>query len=411
MSDEAAAPPSESPLSGLRETLRPQLRLFLSVDIVGSTAFKQRRDEDGWFDMVLRFYQYSEGVFMRHWELGKAPLSKQPEQLAVLYGEAPVLWKTIGDEVAFSKRITHPAQVMTTLHAWIAALDDLRLLFNRKPQDQLDVKATAWLADFPLRNREVALRTGIIQANDEADPDDGWLIWRNDTLLNQYSGPEGSQLIKDYVGPSIDTGFRLAAGSSPRRLSISIELAYVIAREVLNLETDDHYKIASFQVRPLILKYDQMTALKGVLGGSPYPMVWIDVRQREPLHQAEDDLRELTPASPEKIKVFAEAFMAEHPGKLCVLFMREDASLPAEYGCYPDDKIKRLLDKEEELTGLHAKWSTEQSSMAIDDEPAQASVTGGEGGGSLLVKLSAMRLRALLDGAPANKKNGNALDH
>lgn len=339
---------------------------------------------------------------MRHWELGKAPLSKQPEQLAVLYGESPVLWKTIGDEVAFSKRITHPAQVMTTLHAWIAALDDLRLLFDRTPEDQLDVKATAWLADFPLRNREVALRTGVMEASGKADPDDGWLIWRNDTLLSQYGGAEGAQLIKDYVGPSIDTGFRLAAGSSPRRLSISIELAYVIASEVLKLGTDDHYKISSFQVRPLILKYDQMSTLKGVLGGSPYPVVWIDVQQREPLHQAEDDLRGLTPASPEKIKVFAEAFMAEHPGKLCVLFMQEDASLPAEYGFYPDDKIKHLLDKEEEMTGLHAKWSTEQSSMAVDDEPALPSAASGGEDGPTVVKLSAIRLRALLDSTPAS---------
>ncbi|WP_424681017.1 hypothetical protein [Frateuria sp. YIM B11624] len=397
MTDEPSQPSADDPFDGLRGTLKPQLRLFLSADIVGSTAFKQRRDEDGWFDIVLRFYQYAETSFMRHWNLGRGPVKTKQQQHAALFGESPTLWKTIGDEVTFSKQITHPAQVMTTLHAWIAALDDLRALLMKNKQDQLDVKASAWLADFPLRNREVALRVGVTDQPDDTEREDGWLTWRNDSLLGQYPGKEGVHLIKDYVGPSIDTGFRLGASASPRRLAISVELAYVVAGEIINLENEDPiYKIASFQIRPLTLKYDQMLPLKGVLGGAPYPMIWIDVLPREELHQFEDELRGVAAAPADKIRGFAGAYMKAHADKLCTLFMQHDPELPEEYGKFPVTKNHRLAEKERELKSLHAKLDVEQEALAVEDKELKSEQTN-ESAEPATGKRSLMDLRALLD--------------
>lgn len=81
------------------EFIKPRLRLFLSVDLIGSTSFKQSKanrnfDDDvvqTWFEPIIRFYHEFEKKFAlelnRFRELG---LPHQPN---------PTLWKVIGDEL------------------------------------------------------------------------------------------------------------------------------------------------------------------------------------------------------------------------------------------------------------------------------------------------------------------------
>ncbi len=79
--------------------LAPQLRLFLSVDVVGSTAFKHRKALDGeskpWLKFIHGFYTgFPEMCWRRVTEVqAEAP----PKTLLA----KPYLWKALGDELIF----------------------------------------------------------------------------------------------------------------------------------------------------------------------------------------------------------------------------------------------------------------------------------------------------------------------
>lgn len=350
----SSTPSHEGSLSSLRPSLQPHLRLFLSADIVGSTAFKQGSDEREWFAVVLRFYQLTEAELMRHWSLGQRGATKG-NQLNSLYGEPPSLWKTIGDEVTFSKPLSHPAQAVTTLHAWIAALAEVRLLLRKH---HLDVKASAWVADFPLRNREIVLRFGSSASAEVTPLDDDYFHWWNERLLQEYTEKKGAGLIKDFVGPSIDTGFRLSANASPRKLAISVELAYLLAGEDARSK-DPIYNVGPFLLKPFLFRYDSMIPLKGVLSGAPYPAIWIDVLPNEPLHIAEDELAGVVAPTPLRVRKFADAYIRAHQAKLCSLYMHSDLVVPDEYSSISQANIQALLNRQKSYDAQDKALSNE----------------------------------------------------
>lgn len=133
---------AEMVLEPLHKSESPHLRLFLSADIVGSTAFKQnasalqaqeqsathshvnRSPFPSWFTIVLQFYQQAEQSFAMQWqEISTQNTSGDGDDF---FGDPPELWKTIGDEVLFSKRIDHPWQAVVCMHAWVATIEGLR---------------------------------------------------------------------------------------------------------------------------------------------------------------------------------------------------------------------------------------------------------------------------------------------
>lgn len=210
----------------------PCLRLFASIDLEGSTAFKQtlaNRQSRTWLSVVLNFVETFEQSFWQH--IGeqardpfKTPSPKQPR-----------LWKILGDELVFAMEIKRAVDACIYVDALTAALSDWNraVLAQRKvsaamPERPLLVKGAAWLADFPVTNAVLPI--------------------------------EGNH--HDYIGPSMDTGFRLAKLASPRRLALSVELAWLLLRE------NEQRKI-EFAGRT--------RELKGVACDSGYPQLWIEV--------------------------------------------------------------------------------------------------------------------------------------
>jgi hypothetical protein len=99
----------------------------------------------------------------------------------------------------------------------------------RQSQAGLDVKCAGWTAGFPVGNIVVERLQGLGE---------------------------------DYVGPGMDIGFRLVKAASPRRMLLSVELAWL-----LTLPT----------VRSSRLFYvGAGLDLKGVARGSSYPCIWLD---------------------------------------------------------------------------------------------------------------------------------------
>lgn len=284
--------------------LKPRLRIFLSADIVGSTGLKQVPLAKGaadihdqhtiWFLIIQGFYVEAAQAVAEEWGAATDAWPEDP----LCFGTAPKLWKTIGDEVVFEKVVTDHRQVSTVLMCWVKALDRMRL-FLRDKDVRLDVKSTAWLAGFPVVNKEVVLDGGV---DGPALNSENYFIESGSILNRYYTGDLLPGLVIDYVGPAIDTGFRLSAFATSRKLVISVGIAYVLSK---TSSTDDK-RIIRFRTM-----FDGGSPMKGVMGGRQYPVFWIDLSPEHSLARCEDALTGAGRLTDDKIEAYCNAFYSE----------------------------------------------------------------------------------------------------
>jgi len=344
----------------VRAALEPKMRLFLSADIVGSTAYKQRQPEsDKWFRVVVRFYRDAELHFLSQWRACAGCELVESTREHLFGNEPPELWKLIGDEVVFTKQVERPWQVAICIHVWMEALALLRAEL-RKADGSLDVKSTTWLADFPLRNREVGLR--VLPAPLD-EPED--LAVANHLRLAAYYAKE-TGFARDFVGPSIDTGFRLGAFATPRQMAISVELAHVLSGVHGEVEEARPPSTQGVRYQAPSIFYDGAEPLRGVMGGVPYPRFWIDVGT-ERLHQTEDRLLDRRPAQMDNVNRFTSAFIQQYPDQFCAGLPWWVPHVPLAYNTYCDSLFEQIRDEERKLLAAEASEKIRLSAGEISD--------------------------------------------
>lgn len=226
----------------------------MSVDIVGSTQFKQVLSHKGrtnqkvvsasedlhpaepWLSPILEFYEQFSSTFDDIWERhAKSTFIK----LGWPEGERPTIWKAVGDELIFTKLIKDHREAYICMTAWT----ETTRMYRKRTRFQgagLDLKCSAWIAGFPVNNAEVILYDHSISTLEACD--DGDFVYGNlSRLKTQHDGQKTGQraAIRDFIGPSIDTGFRVASASSPRRFVITVDLAFILAHVAGNLGTFD----------------------------------------------------------------------------------------------------------------------------------------------------------------------------
>lgn len=228
-------------------------------------------------------------------------LEKEHGTANVSLGEKPRVWKTIGDEILYVKLLTDHRQLCSTLSCWMKAVQQLRS-FVKSKDSRLDVKSTAWTAGFPLKNKEVV----VSSASDHEDDADGNFFVASARLLDKYySNTELSKTVEiDYVGPSIDIGFRISNQSSSRRFAISADIAYILSL------TTPHPPLLP-EIR---LWYSESIPLKGVFGGVEYPIFWIDMSSPGDLARDEDNLSGARPQARDAIQRYCESFYSTYDG-------------------------------------------------------------------------------------------------
>jgi hypothetical protein len=257
---------------------RARTRLFLSADIAGSTAYKQRKTDDPgtagkWAHAILSFYRDFGQCFFEKLALAESAVSNC---LSYKPCQRPLFWKAVGDEVLFCLELDCEKQSYVAVVSWINAAREYKKTLKK---ERLDLKVAAWLATFPTPNYEVVLprsldgTTAIGQRNDDA------LVANWHALKQYYSNGSESQkdFALDFIGPAMDTGFRIAQQSTTRRMAITPELARLVALshdsfQNLAQKLDDNYK--------LDLRYQGRTHLKGVGDPSGYPIFWLDTAER-----------------------------------------------------------------------------------------------------------------------------------
>lgn len=296
-------------MGDLPDFLQPRLRLFLSADIVGSTALKQSPRESvknslEWYTIIQGFYAEAQGQLRGTWDAKVGVVSYFDP------GPSPSLWKVIGDEITFTKILTDHRQVAFTLACWCEAMEQVRKFVRRSPSGRLDVKCAAWTAGFPVMNKEVVVRLDGYDGS-------GNYFRESGALLNKkYAGDEANGYIVDYIGPSIDIGFRLSAHATGRKMIISVGVAYILSL------TSSLEKIG---LKDHVVKYAGSAPLKGVFGGAPYPLFWIDMAVEGDLALMEDNLTSPQICNLKFVEKYCEKFFDDNKGYTFKPFILSDA--------------------------------------------------------------------------------------
>lgn len=327
-----------------------------------STSRQHEAAED-WFLPIAGFYHELERAFFSHWHRH----ASQAAKLGWEPGEPPELWKAAGDELLYSKTLSDYWQAWTCVQALIDAVNDHRDEL-RKQFHMLDLKASAWLAGFPVNNVEIVVLSD--RAKPEKDETEGDAVLANFRLLERIDSKKKKdrfdrRYFRDFVGPSMDTGFRLAELSTARKMAVSADLALMLAFTDIAL----HGKTSDHGVSPLAFHYDGRTPLKGVIDGAPYPFIWLDTAPPNSLFTYEDKIN-----GPKKventsaIKDFCENFLRDL-GERHMPFI-ENSSEP--YFC------KKSTFHDLRLQAMSAYWQAEiekrkqeEKALLTDNAPDQ----------------------------------------
>ena len=250
-------------MSNADRHLYKRLRLFQSVDLVGSTAYKNRASGEvqPWLKVFYEFFRDFPILLGKKYEGSNL--------------ETPRLWKTLGDEIVFVVELKMQIDAAEHLRRFRDALRAYRDTLHQADR-LLDLKGTAWVAGFPVGNSIVYLPGGGGSCEDE---------------------------VEDFIGPSMDIGFRLKDVASPRRIAVSLELAHVLSKKL---------------PEALSLYIGESVALKGVIGGRPYPVFWVNMYEpnSEELEILEDRLRESEPSP----------VVASYAHDFCEIFIRKNGA-------------------------------------------------------------------------------------
>ena len=274
----------------LGEVLRPKLLLFLSVDLQGSSRLKQEAKlssesapirDLAWLPEIFAFFK----DFGEELERSEAEIARFRRKLLPM----PRPWKILGDEILYVVELAHRREAALHLTALARAISA-----RNKPAPEkktMPVKGSAWIAGFPVANTVVPLEDGG----------------------------------QDYLGASMDTGFRLGALATPRMMALSADLTWLLLA-------------AGSRGIDSRLFYDGRRHLKGIGDTNGYPLLLFDTGASS-LQKSEDHLIHRKPCDRTRLKAFCEAYILEQGFPRHLPFISSDSRLsraPASYNDWID---------------------------------------------------------------------------
>ena len=216
-------------------TSRSSVAMFMSVDLSGSTAFKSQAQGDGespeWLEAFEAFYR-------------EVPLIMMGQIAGAFAMEDEVphsgVWKVIGDEIIFMAHPSTPREAqLLTVAFYHTVINYDRKTFKRWP---LRIKGCCWAAQISGRNREIE--------------------------IPEMLGTDDNQVYVDFLGPDVDTGFRLSARAGRGQVIVSSNLVQLLA----GMEEPEGIQFY----------YLGRKVLKGVYNGRPYPLFTMAMQDHMP---------------------------------------------------------------------------------------------------------------------------------
>lgn len=262
----------------INKHLKQELRLFLSVDIIGSTKYKSL-DIEEWLPIIFDFYNDFPSVYQN--KLDESPLKKDKKGKKAEY---PNIWKAIGDELVFTVNLKDNSYIRYYIEAFRLAIREFSNKPRQKHKHTIGLKATAWIAGFPVINSKVPFEDKTKQI--------------------------------DFIGPLIDIGFRLSQYATDRKFIISVDLAYLLLEK-----TDVNLKFF-FEGRKI---------LKNVNLPKNYPIIWIDIYEDDEFDKRESKLLKQEECGFEELRKYCEDFIISYGSKMIIL-----PFIDKKYGKKPD---------------------------------------------------------------------------
>lgn len=320
----------------------PVSKLFLSVDLTGSTAFKQRPfdPQSPWQKVFLHFYREFPQVL------------HQQQQGDLAAGLVFELWKAVGDELLFTCEVRSERDVFNAVRLWIKAMSKFTAT-GLDGYTSLGVKGAAFLGTFPGPDHESTIprRPDIEESGRDV------LVLNEEAVTAEKR--ESEKYLFDYFGPSIDTGFRIASQSRPRYLPISLEVAYALS------VVQNHHNADEDQYRSPDLKLLDSIELKGVWGGRQYPVFALDLQYRDPIHVALAELRSERYDNGAILKLCKSAYHSA--GWPCRMYLPD--AINEDFKALPDNPLAKYL--EEAAVGLEGVESAPDEETDAVDLPAE----------------------------------------
>uniref|UniRef100_UPI004047CF6F hypothetical protein n=2 Tax=Yoonia sp. TaxID=2212373 RepID=UPI004047CF6F len=269
-----------------------RVRVFLSVDLVGSTVYKSVQDDNSWIQTFRKFY----AEFLSKFKKNYVAYCEQHAECASYQEEYPSLWKTIGDEAIFVNKVDSLYQLFAYVHAFDVTLHEYQtVLHTNPPTRNLDVKGNGWIASFPFPNQTIS------KPNFESDSVDSALPDEDD---EREADKKPSDY--DFLGSGIDAGFRIARNSTSSFMSLSPVLAVLLVNANIN------NMLKAFEFDFCFLGTNE---LKGVLKAAKYPIVGIRTERDTDKIALENLSGQLTGANkmnPKKLHNYLQTFIRHH---------------------------------------------------------------------------------------------------
>jgi hypothetical protein len=209
--------------------------IFMSIDLAGSTAYKAQAQGSGdaptWLEAFDAFFREVPLIMM-----GQIAAAFAMEDEVPLSG----VWKVIGDEIVFMGHPKTPREAqLLTIAFYRTVISYDRKIFERWP---LRIKGCCWAAQLSGRNRAIE--------------------------IPEMFGASSDQVYVDYLGPDVDTGFRVASCGGRGQVIVSSNLVHVLA----GLDNTEGVRF----------HYAGRKVLKGVYDGRPYPLFLMTMEDAMP---------------------------------------------------------------------------------------------------------------------------------
>lgn len=323
-----------------------RIRLFLSVDLVGSTAYKSKAGNTNlkWIKAFQKFY----GEFPSQLSKSYAQLCVETPEIGQREKEdSPKVWKTIGDEILFVNRVTS----ITQLSVYVRAFSKTLIEFGKEVQAGFDLntKGNAWIAAFPTPNRSIRL------SMNGSDP----LIGEHDVLTEEVEAAVDAQPSDyDFLGKGIDGGFRISRNSTVDTFTVSPALAFLLCKASRNVDT------TKFDGRFI---FHEPQEFKGVVNGNKYPVISI-ITSRDPKFDALEDMETKLLDRPRqtdfnKLFEYLDAYIDYHEIEKPALKLTEQSADISQ----PHNYIKYIEEWREDLKNIKAAKSLEESAAAAEE--------------------------------------------
>lgn len=232
--------------------IKNNLELLLNEDYINSkhdteslvlesllSRIKKRKHLD-WLESQSKLFEDFNGHFI-------ANLIKNYNKNLSDSDSEKFLWKAIGDELVYVFEVKNRNEIHNICLSFLSAVYYMDEKFSKTNYYRL--KASAWTAGFPIRNREIFFPfpqtyTKISENGHEN--------------LIDYNYPQ-----LDFIGPDIDIGFRIGKFCWPGILAVSMDLAQLLTECRLP--------------NRLIVRFVGWENLKGVWNDIHYPIFWVNL--------------------------------------------------------------------------------------------------------------------------------------